>query len=174
MNKINVISGGPNTGKTTTILELKRRGYNVLQECARKIANSKFIGKSIKEIKKKEFQDAIFDLQKERLEKLKGDKFFFTDRGLGDTLAYYRINNLEVPKEKWDYALRFRYSKIFILDFLNFYEQDSLRQETEQEQKKIQKIIIDIYKQLEYNIVIIPFMKVSERVDFILSKLKSK
>jgi len=163
---IYVISGGPSTGKTEVIKELKRRGYNVLLEAARRVAKKEFVGKSVKEIDMKIFQDLIFDLQRKEVSGLKG--VVFSDRGLGDTIAYYKINNLKVSKEKLEFAKKFRYSKIFILDFLNFYEKDELRKESKDEQEKIQEEIIKTYKEIGYIPIIVPFMSIKERVDFIL------
>ena len=60
------ISGGPGFGKTSVINELRKRGYRVLGEASRKVSNTdqRFIGKSILEVNKKDFQNAIFDFQK--------------------------------------------------------------------------------------------------------------
>jgi len=55
--KIYVISGGPGTGKTTTIKALKKAGFKILKEAARKVAEEKFPGKNIKEINPKTFQE---------------------------------------------------------------------------------------------------------------------
>lgn len=174
MLNLYVISGGPSTGKTATINEIKKRGYKVLEEAARNVAETdkRFIGKSIREIDSEKFQNAIFDYQKEELSRLNGDGDVFLDRGFGDTLAYYKVYGLEVPQDKLGYAKKTRYCKIFILDFLNFYKKDSLRIETKREQEKIQKEIINMYKELGYKPIIVPFMSIMERVDFILKKLK--
>ena len=58
-----VISGGPGTGKTTIINSLKTEGFRVLEEAARKVAEEKFPGKSVKEINAKKFQEEIFNYQ---------------------------------------------------------------------------------------------------------------
>lgn len=172
MLNLYVISGGPSTGKTETINEIKKRGYKILPEAARILSftDKRFIGRSIKEINVKQFQKAIFDFQKEEIEelsKLNRKKPIFLDRGLGDTLAYYKVNKLKIPEEELEYAKKIRYTKVFILDFLNFYKKDKLRMESKEEQEKIQEEIIDMYKELGYKPIIVPFMNIKERVDFI-------
>ncbi|MDO8516978.1 MAG: ATP-binding protein [Nanoarchaeota archaeon] len=177
--KIYVISGGPGTGKTATINKL-RKEFKILPETARKVANKdkRFIGKSIKQINMKDFQNAIFLHQKKTIEKLKkykpstNNSIIFSDRGLGDTIAYYKINNLEIPQEVLEYAKNFRYDEIFILDFLNFYAQDELRQENKEEQKKIHETIIKTYEELGYKPIIIPFSTIKNRTNIIKSYLK--
>lgn len=174
--KLFVISGGPGTGKTGVINELSKK-FKVLPEAAREIRDndSRFKGKSIKEINPYNFQKAIFNFQREVFSTLKNNKhgIVFLDRGMGDTLAYYKFHNLKILKEEFDYARKFRYSKVFILDFLNFYEKDTLRQESKEEQQKIHEIIIKTYEELEYKPIIVPFMSTSERVRFILSKINN-
>jgi len=173
--KLFIISGGPGTGKTSLINELSKK-FKVLPEAAREVGDkdSRFKGKSIKEINPYDFQKAIFNFQKDEFSKIKdkNHKIVFSDRGFGDTLAYYKFHNLKIPKDEFDYAKKFRYSEVFILDFLNFYENDALRQENDNEQKRIHRLIISTYKKLGYNPIIVPFMSISERVDFILSKIK--
>lgn len=179
MLNLYVISGGPSTGKTATIQDIKERGYKVLPEAARivSLTDKRFIGKTIKEINANQlsqFQKAIFDFQKEELSKLNGEKPIFLDRGLGDTLTYYRVNNLKIPEDELEYAKKVRYTRIFILDFLDFYKKDELRTESKEEQEKIQKEIIKMYKELGYKSIIVPFMSIKERTDFILKKIKKK
>lgn len=176
LNKIFVISGGPGTGKTAVINELKKQGYKTIPEVARQIAtrDRRFKGKSIKQINQKIFQEVIFNYQSKQLEKLEKSKFktpVFSDRGIGDTLAYNKFYHINISKQKINLVKKFRYSKIFILDFLEFYEKDKLRKENKKEQEKIHRLIINSYKNLGYKIVFVPFMGIEERVEFILSKI---
>ncbi len=170
---IYIISGGPGTGKTSVIKELKKKGFRVLDEAARKIAlkDSRFISKNIKEINPVKFQKAIFELQRKSYLRIKPSKLIFSDRGFGDTLAYYKINNLRIPKEKFDYAKKFRFNKIFILNPLSFYVTDELRTESKKEQRIIQKEIINMYKKLDYKPIKVPSNSIKERVDFILKNM---
>ena len=93
----------------------------------------------------------------------------FTDRGFGDTLAYYKFAGYNIPQDKFEYAKKFRYDKVFILDFLDFYEKDELRQESIEEQGKIHNEIVEMYENLGRGIIKVPFMSVEERADFIVN-----
>jgi len=170
-----VISGGPGTGKTTTINALKTEGFRVLEEAARKVAEEKFPGKNIKEINPKLFQEEIFKKQRKQLSKIKNeDGIIFSDRGLGDTLAYYRLRVGEIPKEMLKYTRKFRYSGIFILEPLPFYAKDGLRQEDKEEAELVHKEIIKTYEELGYKPIFVPAMSVDERIRFIKKKIMEK
>jgi len=168
--QIYVISGGPGVGKTSIINELAK-DYFVLEEAARAVGDSQFKGKSVKQINQFEFQKAIFEFQKKEIENFKNNKIIFSDRGFGDTLAYYSVHHLKAPKEIKEYAKKFRYTKIFILKPLKFYKKDKLRQETEKEQKRIHKIIVETYRKLGYKLIFVPFMSIEDRVKFIKSNI---
>lgn len=171
--KIYVISGGPSTGKTSVINELGKE-FKILKEAARELGDkdSRFKGKSVKGLNMEKFQNAIFEFQKKQLEELKGkNEIVFSDRGLGDTLAYYKINKLKIPEGVIEYAKEFRCAGIFILEPLNFYEKDDFRQENREEQERIHNLIIKTYEELGYKPIIVPFMGVEKRVSFIKSFL---
>ena len=167
-----VITGGPGTGKTSVVEELERLGYEVIGEAARIIAETdeRFVGKAIYEIDWDAFHEAIIDWQKEEFGKI-GDRVVFIDRGLGDNLAYDKIHKVETSKEKLDFTNSFKHDKIFVLDFLDFYETDELRTETKEEQEELHVAIIEAYEGLGYEIITVPFMSVAERVQFILDKV---
>ncbi|MCU0642350.1 MAG: ATP-binding protein, partial [archaeon] len=107
--------------------------------------------------------------QKEQLAKSEKG-IFFVDRGFGDTLSYYLLQNLPIPKKELDYVMKTRYAGVFILDFLDFYEQEG-RVITKEKQIDIQNKLVETYTKLGYNPVILPFATVSERADAILSKI---
>ena len=82
-------------------------------------------------------------------------------------MIYYALAGLDIPADKFEYAKKFRYVKVFILDPLDFYEHDDLRQESEEEQKRIHNGIVRMYNKLGYGVVRVAFMSVEERVGFI-------
>ena len=173
MNNLFFISGGPCTGKTSVINELKEKGYNTFPEAAREISanDSRFAGKSIKEIDMRIFQNEIFNLQKRWMESLTGRKeIYFFDRGFGDTLAYRRLHGFDVPEDFFDCAGKFQKSIVFILEPLEFYKTDGLRTETKKEQKEIHEKIISAYEELKHQIIFVPLMNTHDRTEFIIQK----
>jgi len=172
-----VISGGPGTGKTSVINEL-RNEFEILEEAARNLGDNdeRFKGKSIREIEPQDFQDAIFEEQRKQILILQNegaDEVIFSDRGLGDTLAYYKFRGLNISEKIIDFCKEFRYAGIFVLDFLKEYKRDTLRQETEEELRQIHEMIIQTYSELGYKIIFVPCMPVAERVKFIKEKVLS-
>ena len=165
------ISGGPCTGKTSVVNELRRNGYDVLTEAARRIAEEKFPGRNIGEIDRKLFQDEIFKMQKILFgDAIKNGRTVFSDRGFGDTIAYYKINNLKVPENIFEHARTFSNFPVFVLDKLDFYKTDGLRRESEEERERIQEEIINSYLNLGHGIINVPFMSIEKRIEFILKK----
>lgn len=167
-----VITGGPNSGKTTTLNALKKQGFKVFDEVARivlehEMKNNREVITWKGDIDTR--QRKILDLQlknEKEADKIKGAVFF--DRGIPDGIVYYRLSGTKIPlvllseagKEKRDYK------KVFIFDMLP-YKTDSVRKEPEKIAKKIHEMIYQVYSELGYEIVKVPVMPVEERVRFI-------
>ncbi|MBD3253153.1 AAA family ATPase [Candidatus Pacearchaeota archaeon] len=161
MAKKFIITGGPCTGKTSIISELGRE-FRIFKEAAREVYNSEE-----RDITSENFQKAIFEKQlenEEQVEKYPGVIFF--DRGLADTVAYYKYYGFEVPEELLQKCKNADYEIIFFLDFVP-YEKDKMRYEDKEEAKKIHELIYNSYKDLGYKIVKVPLMSVKERAEFI-------
>jgi len=164
-----VITGGPCSGKTATINHLKKQGFFVFKEAAREVLKTKFKKRHSKEINRDVFQREIFKLQEKHLKEAcnSNKKIVFFDRGFGDTLAYYLFAGSDIPKDLLGKAKKTKYTKVFFLEPLNFYKKDDIRQENENEQKKIAEFIIKVYSMLGYDIIKVPFMKIEQRAEFI-------
>ena len=92
-----VITGGPSSGKTTTVNLLKERGYITTMEHARHYLDTQRLkGKTIEEVKKnqRKFQLGVLEMQIEQENQISPDVLVFLDRAIPDTLAYYRFLNL--------------------------------------------------------------------------------
>ncbi len=115
------IIGGPGSGKTTTVNQLKERGYITTFEHARHYLDTQRLkGNSIEEVRKnqREFQLEVLDMQIEQENQISPDVLVFPDRAISDALAYYRFLNLS-QDEKLTAALNtVSYKKIFIPDCL--------------------------------------------------------
>lgn len=168
-----VITGGPGSGKTTTVNILSKRGYKTTIEHARHYLDTQRIrGKTVEEVRKNraEFQLGVLDMQIEQEASLSPADMIFLDRAIPDALAYYRFLSL-TPDEKLLNALRkVFYKKIFILDILPLV-QDYARTEDEAAQKKIHKLLTEVYESLPFPVVHVPVLPPEERVDFILKHL---
>lgn len=168
-----VITGGPSTGKTTTVNLLRDRGYNTTIEHARHyIDTMRLEGQSTKEIvsNKRKFQLGILDMQLEQEASLMPNEMVFLDRAIPDALAYYRFLGLEVDDILTKALGSVNYKKIFMLDRLELVK-DYARLENEQDQIRIHKLICEVYRELRFPMLHVPVLKPNLRVDYILQNL---
>jgi predicted ATPase len=168
-----VITGGPSSGKTTTINLLKAKGYKTTIEHARHYIDTQMIkGKTVEEIRRnqKAFQIGVLEMQIEQEAALSSDEVVFLDRAIPDALAYYRFLNLEIDNILKDALNNASYKKVFVLEPLPLV-QDYARLEDEASQKKIQELLIEVYSSLHFPLVRVPVLPVEARVEFILNNL---
>ncbi len=170
-----VLTGGPCTGKTTTINHLGKMGYQTIQEAA-----SLLIEEEIKNdipLWKKDviaFQKKLILKQIEFESQINPEKITFIDRSIIDTIAYCKIFKTEPTKEFVYLAKTHTYANIFVLDFLNFYETNEIRLENKKIAKKIHQTLINTYTEFGYNPIFIPALELSDRINFILSKISTQ
>lgn len=168
-----VITGGPSSGKTTTVDILKQRGYKTTIEHARHyIDTQRVTGKTTEEIRANQlaFQRGILDMQIEQEKALSPKDTVFLDRALPDALAYYHFLNLPEDRKLQDAIQQASYKKVFIMDPLPLMR-DYARTEDEPAQKRIHELLTDAYQSLSFPVVHVPILPPGERVDFILKKL---
>ena len=168
-----VITGGPSSGKTTTVNLLKERGYITTFEHARHYLDMQRLkGRNVEEVRKNqgEFQSGVLDMQIEQENQISPDVHVFLDRAIPDALAYYRFLNLP-EDEKLTEALRtVSYKKVFVLDCLPLVK-DYARTEDAAAQKKIHALLMEVYESLGFPVIQVPVLQPEERVDFILKNL---
>lgn len=168
-----VITGGPGSGKTTTVNLLRDRGYATTIEHARHYLDTqRIIGRTVGEVRKNqlEFQLRVLGMQIEQENSLNPDDVVFLDRAIPDSLGYYRFLNLPPDKKLVDILTKIFYKKIFILDRLPLVN-DYARTEDEAAQKTIHELLIEVYESLSFPVVHVPVLPPTERVDFILNNL---
>lgn len=169
-----VITGGPSSGKTTTVNILRERGYITTMEHARHFLDTQRLkGRTIEEVRKnqREFQLGVLDMQIEQEKVILPSLQVFLDRAIPDALAYYRFLNLSEDKKLIEALRTVSYKKIFILDPLPL-KNDYARTENAEAQKKIHELITEVYESLPFPVVRVPVLPAEERVDFILKNLK--
>jgi predicted ATPase len=168
-----VITGGPSSGKTTTIGLLKSRGYSTAPEMARTlIEEGQAQGRTLAEIRADgdAFQLAILHRQVALEAALNPDDVVFLDRGMPDGLAYERFLGLVPNPELVAASASARYRKVFVLDLLPI-EDDGGRPENEDEQSQIQEHLLATYRELGFDVETVPVMSPGERAQHILDRL---
>lgn len=168
-----VITGGPSSGKTTTVNLLRTRGYQTTIEHARHyIDTQRITGKTVEEIRSNQllFQRGVLEMQIAEEKSLSPEEVVFLDRAIPDALAYYRFLNLPEDQEVADALQVASYKKVFILDPLPL-AKDYARTEDENAQHKIHTLLSEVYESLPFPVVQVPVLLPEERVDFILKNL---
>jgi predicted ATPase len=168
-----VITGGPSSGKTTTINLMNERGYKTTIEHARHyIETLQVTGKTVAEIRKNQsvFQQGVLDMQIAQESELSPNETVFLDRAIPDALAYYRFLGLPEDEKIHKAMEKVFYKKVFLLDPLPLV-QDSVRTEDEIAQKRIHELLKETYESLRLPVIHVPVLPAEERVDFILRNL---
>ncbi len=169
-----VITGAQCTGKTSVIENLKELGYHTLPEAARAVIEEqeKIKSNALPWKDKLAFQNLVLKKQIEQERSIpENAEIVFLDRGIPDGIAYLRVAGIPVPEEYYFAAEKYRYDSVFLLEELPFYENDNARKESPDERKIIQREIKNVYEELGYRVVEVPFMSVEERVRYILEKI---
>ena len=168
-----VITGGPSSGKTTTVNLLRDRGYTTTIEHARHYIDLQRIeGRTVEEVraKQREFQRGVLDMQLAEEAALDPATTVFLDRAIPDSLAYYRFLQLEPDPILVAALEQVDYRTTFILDLLPL-APDYARTEDTAAQQRIHHLLTEVYAALPFPIVHVPVLGAHERVDFILHPL---
>ena len=168
-----VITGGPSSGKTTTIELLRGRGFHVTNEQASDIISEELAkGRTLLEVRADGdwFQQEILTRQLEDEATLKVDETVFLDRGVPDGLGYERYLKLTPNPALHLASQQARYRKVFLLECLPV-KIDWNRHEDAQVQQEIHDAIRATYLELGFDLIDVPALSPEERVEFILERL---
>jgi predicted ATPase len=189
-----VITGAPCAGKSSTISELKARGYSTIDEYSREYyedmrrvfeARELDISDLRADINIPINQERIYEKRIEIAEKLDPAAAIFFDSAIPDSLLrleMYRDQHLPIAddlirrakEESW----RYKYKKIFHLEPVPF-EADGIRIEDPQSVLILHQLTCRVYEDLGYPVISVPRFSsdkhesIKRRVDFILSESSS-
>jgi predicted ATPase len=109
-------------------------------------------------------------MEKVRIEStLRKDAIIFFDRGVPDSIAYYKLNGLD-SVEPFQKSREVRYQNVFFLESLRFLA-DPVRSENEQTARRLGRLIEESYQSLGYDLIQVPLLSVEERTQFVLERL---
>jgi predicted ATPase len=168
------VTGAPSSGKTSVIEELAHRGFAVQNEVARELIETALRhGKTLQQVRDTEhvqqLQKRILRLKLAREKGLNRETLVFTDRGLPDSIIYFRRAGLD-PAEAIRDSKLFHYRAVFLFERLPLVK-DGVRTENEQDLKDIEAEIENDYRDLGYDPIRVPVLPIARRADFILGKL---
>lgn len=178
-----VITGGPATGKTAIIDNLKLRGYTCFEEVIRKLTtaaqNSGDISESHSNPIALVTDSVLFNtnLINLRLDDFKSSKKLavevsFFDRGMPDVLAYMSYFKQDIEPWFINICQQYKYDDVFILPpWKAIYKVDGERFETFEQASAIYKSLKATYAAFGYTVKEVPIGTVDERTDFIIKHL---
>lgn len=170
-----VVTGGPSSGKTTTVNLLRARGLATTIEHARHYIDlQRLYGRDTAEVRvrQREFQSGVVAMQIAQERALDPEQTIFLDRAIPDSLAYYRFLDLEPEPALIEAVADARYAGVFLMDLLPL-APDYARTEDVAAQRRIHHLIRQVYRELPFPIVTVPTLAPEERVDFILERALS-
>ena len=170
-----IITGPPGSGKSALIRALEKSNHVVLPEIAREVIESeRASGRGFFPWSHlPEFSDLVFHKFIGR-KKEYHNKYIFTDRGIPDTLSYLRLGGKEFPEEYTRELATYPYHKIvfFAPFWSDIYKVDSVRKETVEEAKAVEKVLLECYTELGFTVYRLPLTSVSDRVRYVEDYLK--
>ncbi|MDP3734089.1 MAG: ATP-binding protein [Nanoarchaeota archaeon] len=169
-----VVTGGPSVGKTSTLEELINRGYCVVPEASRRIITAEqekertiaHYSPIVPWTNVKLFQEYVLEEQN-RLEAEVDQEIVFLDRGKIDLLGYAAHFKIILDDTLRANILAADYEKVFLLDPLPQYENDTARKESREEGLQIHHAIAEAYKSHHFTVISVPVMSIADRADFI-------
>ena len=177
MNKKIIITGGPGTGKTSLIEELKKNNFKCFDEISRGIT-LKYRKKGIEQLFLSDpnlFSQELLNGRIQQFNKsinLQADCVFF-DRGIPDIIAYLNFKKVDLSKKILESVDKYKYDMIFLLEpWEDIYSSDIIRYESFDQVITIDSYIKNTYKEFGYNPIIVPKDNIKNRVDFVINSLK--
>jgi predicted ATPase len=164
-----VITGAPCSGKTAVIRELEQLGYPVVHEVARTYIDERLQnGETIAQIKTDilSFERHILYKKIAIEQSLLKEETIFLDRAIPDSIGYYILEGLD-PYDPIQKSRLWRYNKVFFFDRIPF-EKDPVRSEDDKIASRLNGLLKESYRMLDYEIIFVPLMSVNERVGFVL------
>ena len=174
-----ILTGGPGSGKTSIIEELRSRGFQCIDEVGRKIIQEQLEmgGDALHWGDQIKFRDLMLSRSVEdylSVEETKKPVFF--DRGIPELIGYSYLINQPVSEECKLAAEKYRYHQnVFIAPpWLEIYQNDAERKQDFQEAIATYEAVKKSYIECGYNVIELPKVDVDGRVTFILEHLAQK
>lgn len=167
----NVLTGAPGSGKTTLVESLAKLNFATACEAARDcILKLLAVQQGMQPFDQAQLQKDIFSAMEAREQNLSPEELHFFDRGLPDSMAYYRFHQLDLSELR-SATQKYRYKNVFYCHELPI-KNDSVRIENQNEAHLIGQYIRDAYIELGYSLIELPPVSVEERMEIILTHLE--
>lgn len=170
------ITGGPGSGKTALIDELKRRGYKCVQEVARQVIQEQMAinGEGLPWKNLPLFKKMLLDRSIETYHKaLESSEITFFDRDVLELIAYDRHTVTESSDELYQAVHTLTYNKrVFVAPpWKEIYCNDRERKQTYDEAIRVYNNIVSVNIEFGREIIKLPQTTVCKRADFVIIHL---
>jgi predicted ATPase len=180
LRKRYIVTGAPGSGKTSIIQALQSRGYDVVEEAATAVIAAEQAQGNDEPWAQPAFIDKIVSLQRQRQTQsvLSGSEVQIFDRSPVCTLALSAYLGLPVPASLSEEIERIRreaiYDRnvIFVRD-IGFIEPTKARRITFADSVEFERVHVQTYRTLGYDLVDVPRAAVADRTDIVEAYLDS-
>lgn len=170
-----VLTGAPGTGKSAVLEQLRRRGFDGIDEPARQILAEQrsFGGNGVPDTDPALFVElmlsrAVFERRKPR----PADRPVFFDRGLPDLVAYALLYGLDdAPTRNAAHKYRYNPTVFFAPPWQDIYSQDEERRMTYGQACDFGERMRDAYQGMGYVLQELPRVSPEERAQSILETI---
>ncbi|WP_164520875.1 AAA family ATPase [Vibrio aphrogenes] len=174
-----MFTGGPGSGKSSVITELKRLGHVCAPESGRAVIQQQLTegGDALPWADKVKFRDAMLREDQRLYHHYKDSpQAVFFDRGIVDSYGYSKLESLPIADEIIHCCKTYRYSKqVFIFPpWQEIYVNDRERKQDFSTAVATYEMMKQVYQELGYDLLEVPKASVQERVQFILSERMTK
>ena len=174
-----VLTGGPGSGKSSVLNELKNEGYAVVEESGRKVIQEQVVqdGEALPWKNKQKFRDLMVqeDIRKyQEAQKLDGIVLF--DRGIPDSLGYSYLEEIPIDSSLEAIVGKYPYQPVVFMmpPWEEIYENDTERKQDFETSVETYEAMRAVYTGLGYMIMELPKVDIKERVKFVKAILRQK
>ena len=169
-----VLTGGACNGKTSLLWALAREGFQTVPEIPTIVFAEEKKKGNITRGDSPEFQKMMMYKQLDYEAKLITGSAAVLDRSCVDMVAFCRLFGIQTPPELLENAKNHRYTSVFMLDFLPFFETESnsVRWTSFEDAKAAHKLLWEAYIEFGYSPIRVPAFSVHRRVKFVVHALR--
>lgn len=168
-----VFTGASGSGKTTIINKLGDIGFDIVEEQARILIKDYILNNPdlLPWNNRVKFQEIVEELQMKKY--LENENAIF-DRGIVDEIAYRRVHHLWIPFNVYEFCAEKRYDLVFMFfPYEELYENNNERIESFGESSAIFQYNLNVYHEMNYDIISVPNASIEERVEFIKKEINN-
>ncbi len=175
-----VITGTVGAGKTTLLDALiKATQYALIPEIARSLVQEQLAcgdDAVLPWTNRPRFEELLLERRIEAFVKAPVDRPCVCDRGIPETVAFFRSDGYDVPPRFAAASREFRYNPtVFCLPpWKEIYENRPERPQTFAQAVRIGELIVEVYRELGYDIVEVPIGSIEDRVACVTTLIEAR